>query len=674
MINFPIFDRLDIKNYGLFPGAKESEPGLHIQFLPGLTLVLGANGLGKTTLVRIIFRILTGPYDIPRIEDSQGLGTKRLEAKALSIRDRKTFADRVMDGAKDAEARLSFGLGSSKVVVERRLSDLRLLRLTIDSDDVEIKSEKTYQKEITKLAGTSSYGDWILLLRFLIFYFEDRRALVWDPSAQKQILRILLLNPKDSKRWTKDEREILELDSRMRNLNAAIRREERALAEVESKLETSAEILAELSRLTVQQQADDESYERLEGELVAVDLARRQARQRLLNSEQERESQFRAIERTKLATISSKFPSQSETARYILAQLLSDQVCIVCGTHVPGVEADFVNRIAEARCVVCGSDLTDVDMLGHEHSNGSDAELKQKAMDLADLNVDIEEAARALADVETEYDEMTGSIDTARDNINDRSRRIALLVRRLPPDEAEIHDQRSGLDLMHEHIDEMRSQLESLREQFGDFVENVNQDIAVFKDEIKASFDQYAEGFLLEICQLTWSPQKAKIGQTGSPVDFPAFQLDMTGSDFPTPVRRNTPQQVSESQREFIDLAFRMALMSVASGVGSSLIIDAPESSLDAVFAPRAADVFSLYSSLTPGNRLIITSNLVEGQLLPSLIGLLEPEERSVRVTDLVEIAEPTAAVREKRSEYERVIGDLLASAPSKGIDEGTED
>ena len=61
-------------------------------------------------------------------------------------------------------------------------------------------------------------------------------------------------------------------------------------------------------------------------------------------------------------------------------------------------------------------------------------------------------------------------------------------------------------------------------------------------------------------------------------IEFPAFDLDMSGVDFPSPSRRRGPEQVSESQREFIDLAFRMALIDVASnGRGGSLIIDAPE-------------------------------------------------------------------------------------------------
>ena len=60
MINFPIFEQLDVTGFGLFPGKADGPRGLNIKFQPGLTLILGANGLGKTTLIMILYRLLTG--------------------------------------------------------------------------------------------------------------------------------------------------------------------------------------------------------------------------------------------------------------------------------------------------------------------------------------------------------------------------------------------------------------------------------------------------------------------------------------------------------------------------------------------------------------------------------------------------------------------------------------
>ena len=113
---------------------------------------------------------------------------------------------------------------------------------------------------------------------------------------------------------------------------------------------------------------------------------------------------------------------------------------------------------------------------------------------------------------------------------------------------------------------------------------------------------------------------------------------------------------MSESQREFIDLSFRMALMVVAAEeeAGATLVVDAPESSLDAVFVGRAADVLGRFASPVLGNCLLLTSNLTDGALIPRLLSYIgDSVER--RVVDLFEVAEPTAAVREFNEEYAAV-------------------
>jgi hypothetical protein len=129
----------------------------------------------------------------------------------------------------------------------------------------------------------------------------------------------------------------------------------------------------------------------------------------------------------------------------------------------------------------------------------------------------------------------------------------------------------------------------------------------------------------------------------------------MASAAFRSPVRRKGPEHVSESQREFIDLSFRMALMAVADRqAGSTLVIDAPESSLDAVFVHRAADVLGRFAASDRGNRLVITSNLSDADLIPRLLQQVKGDATE-RLVDLFEIAEPTAAVREHRDEYAAV-------------------
>ena len=216
----------------------------------------------------------------------------------------------------------------------------------------------------------------------------------------------------------------------------------------------------------------------------------------------------------------------------------------------------------------------------------------------------------------------------------------------------------------------MRSRTEALttdltekREAFRAFINSQNRAMVTHSSAIMEKFAAFAGGFLLETVNLVWAPQKARVGQTGETIQFPAFELDMTGTKFPTAVRRTGPEHVSESQREFIDLAFRMSLMQVASEQGlSSLVIDAPESSLDAVFVTRAAEVLAKFADSQSGNRLTITTNLVEGELIPELLKRsASPGDRISRVVNLFEIAEPTAAIRALKTEYRDLMNRLIS-------------
>lgn len=661
MINFPVFEDLDVQDFGLYPG-KADKPGLKVGFKPGLTLILGANGLGKTTLITIIFRLLTGPFDIPALASRSDLGNASLKVAALGTTAKAIFAQRVTDGARDAIARLSFVIGTDKLVVERRLKDLALTKFLVNGVPQKAEDLTVFQPMIAKMVGVWSFGDWILLLRHMVFYFEDRRQLVWDASAQRQLLRTLLLPPAVAQAWTEDERTILELDSRMRNLRFAAYREEQALTEVETKVRDSVDVREELKALEGLQKTDVARREKLDNVFVDLDNRRQHSRLRFLKAQQERESRYREFERAKLRAVEARFPQRSDSARYILEQLFAEADCLVCGNHVPQAAALIEKRIAENDCVICGSNLTDPS-LEVPSAKLADRRVKKAQLALEAIEPELADADQQRTSSEAEFDKTGIELAELDAKVSERTARIDLLVQRLPPGEQEIHKQRSELASMRSRVDALTKELTEKRNNFSAFVDTQNQTMAQKSATIMSAFSGFASGFLLETVNLVWAPQRARIGQTGEPIEFPAFELDMTGANFPTAVRRTGPEQVSESQREFIDLAFRMALMQVASVSDfSSMVIDAPESSLDAVFVTRAADVLARFADSKLGNRLITTSNLVEGELIPELLTRAAPSgDRVSRVVDLFKLAEPTAAIRELGGEYDRIMKNLMA-------------
>ena len=86
LVNLPHIDELTIDGYVLYPGP-ESDPGLHHNFLSGVNVVVGINGIGKTTLLLMLFRMLAGAKDL-RIADELG-GSQRSLA-SVDNADRKS--------------------------------------------------------------------------------------------------------------------------------------------------------------------------------------------------------------------------------------------------------------------------------------------------------------------------------------------------------------------------------------------------------------------------------------------------------------------------------------------------------------------------------------------------------------------------------------------------------
>lgn len=380
----------------------------------------------------------------------------------------------------------------------------------------------------------------------------------------------------------------------------------------------------------------------------------------LLNLEQTRDRRYRDLEQAKLNAINSALPSASENARYILAQLMTSGRCLTCGTLVPTVATQLSGRIKTHHCVVCDSLLATKDEVVVPIA----AALITKAeTEIDDFDVSI----AALKSTITSLTEDIEKRDRARHEVRlrqlERSVAISKLEAELPNEGGSQRGRFNVIAAMRADLEERKEQLAKLRASYGKVLGPINTQLRELSDRIKSAFEQVAREFLLEELRLDWSPYRSSLGQTGPAFELPAFGLDMGGGAFPSLVRRESPDQVSESQREFIDLAFRMALISVAGiETAGSLVIDAPESSLDSVFVRRASAVLGRFAR-GKSNRLIITSNLVDGDLIPFRLRDGAHVSKAANIVNLFEIAAPTAATERLAHEYEAAQRRLLKPA-----------
>jgi len=116
--------------------------------------------------------------------------------------------------------------------------------------------------------------------------------------------------------------------------------------------------------------------------------------------------------------------------------------------------------------------------------------------------------------------------------------------------------------------------------------------------------------------------------------------------------RRRTPNDVSESQRELIDLAFRFALLEAAEATGrSTLVMETPEASLDELAMERVGHALQEFATMG-ANRLVATSNLTNAGMIAWLFGGpikddVELRKRYGHTVNLLILSEKNRALRD---------------------------
>ena len=642
---------MKIQHYGLYPGP-ERNGTFEVDFRSGLTLVLGANGLGKTTLMTLIFRLVAGTHDLSLPDE---VGYASLENHEINRAARRQFADRVNDGAQHARAELRFSVSKVEFVVERELTELAMVRLEVDGKALPTE-EQAFHAAILKASGLGTFADWLLILRTLVFFFEDRRALVWDPGAQRQLLRCLFLSPAQAGEWTRQERSILALDSRMRNLQAALRREQRERRKTVDRIRGASNIRAALSAAESSLERLNARHEDLVARVEAGEDERQRARLSALRAQGEHDQALRELERARLLSIESHLPKAEESMRFLYARLMSDETCLACGTHgLSAKRRELTLALAHRQCLVCESVLPAPNDAVVDVGDRRIQELQDR---VESTLIRALEQARLRDEVNARYQADSEHLSECAVERNDVQDNIRSLISQLPPDERKATEQQSKLHAIEELVAQLRGDLQLERAQFAASLDSYRAEIQTKAAAVKLHFEQIANGFLFEESGLSWAPERRIVGQAGGmdPVEYPAFAVELSGSDFVGLQRRASPNQVSESQREFIDLAFRMALIEVASpDRASTLAIDAPESSLDAVFVDKAAQVLSQFARSSTGSRLIVTSNLGAGELVPQLLRATgAPGHRMDPLVDLFAAGVPTRAMLESKDAYDR--------------------
>lgn len=688
-IVFPVLRRLSVDGYELY--QPPNSRGIDHAFTKGVHVIAGINGLGKTTLLNIMYRALLGPKDMSK-EDG---GLASTQHKLVDWRNKKYFRARVRDGARRAVLTAEITFGTRLLTVKRSLATLEVQSLSLDGVPEETATQERYQELAVKLSGTASYFDFFAVLRFLIFFLEDRPELIWDRRSQFDMFRLLFYDRHAAGAAAEAYDEVQKFDSQYRNQRVPIRAAQEELAQYDAAEQSgaAAEIRGLRRALLAAQEKDAEFGE-------AIELARSEYEGTKLRREKCRldlEEVRRAFEAEQELFYQDVFPDVAATAEHAFLNLAAGGGCLVCGNKSAAAADRLREFAAKHQCPICESPPE------QQENVVSSASFSQKRLDRASKEVDRlrDELRRLDQELEAADRALRDQLEERRDSVEELTalqRKLATLQRQVTPDliEALVTDDEDQIAVKRKFVEQGEARLSSIlasrtsaEATYRALKDGQQQRLSKKLATVKKAFARIAKHLLAETCLLRDNKDSRKIGQEGETFDFPILEVMMssavfTGSTSP----REDVTSVSESQREFIDLAFRMALMEAAAEdhTPTMLVLETPEASLDSLFVTEAGALFREFAAggAPMGNVFIASTNLNDENMIPALFGAKRPparqpvnaddeillgsdsekqarhdapilpvEERSAHVVNLLALSLPNAALRNHREYYE---------------------
>jgi hypothetical protein len=597
-IKLPIYRHVHVDGYQMFPGTHD-HPGLVHAFTPGLHLVAGVNGLGKSTVLLMLYHGLVGPASV-RNDD---FGVPQPEIVPQRFSDR--FRRRVADGARSSNLSLSFAIGQDEFKISRSLYDLSIRSWELNGAAQNI-DERTYKTAVTNSMHVGSFADVLVILNLIVFMFEDRDFLMWSPLAQRNVLRALFMSPNEGNILSERAQNVATANSAYRNLLYISNRDRRQLVRDKAALALADALSAEYHTLQRAMAAHAEVLDDLYDKRRDGDEARTEARSTVEAAKFNYDDLLRETEALKLGRVANAFPSATEAGRYVLARIIGDEECLVCGATGGPLVDKWIAAVADRACPVCGAppqeQETVVPAVAVDAARIAKAEerlaVARQALDTATREYELKLAG---------YDELQGEIDKVLRERHSHEQRTRQIAGSLPPSPPAVRALEERVAKQRETLEGLQKEQHIAEHEFSAVFGSFQRSIATRADQIRERFAGRISEFLVERAEITLTTIRAPIGESGQSYDWPSFLLSMTSGTFDNPSPRRYRSEVSMSQGEFIDLSFRLALVEVAADGGpGSLVFDAPEASLDALFMRRAGSFLTRFTHANRENRLIV--------------------------------------------------------------------
>jgi len=599
---------VELRRFSLYT----QEPNIRVQIPDGVFCLAGANGLGKSTFLAAVNFGLTG---IVREHSRDFQSVDEFYKYSMGYSD-QFFTGRITEEDRlAAEVSLQFEVGEHSYQITRGIfepDELRGLHIfNKESNELFFDGEKLtpgdrqeeYKNQLTADVGLASFEQFVFLQHFVFTFDESRHLLLWDQPALNQALYLCMgTDYKHAQQADKLRREMEKAGSLARNYNWRASQVSKEI-ELLKKNSTTQAPEVDLEELSNQHQSLQKELEELQKGVETkqarfndAQLAHMRLSSELTTVQNEYEMRF------------SEYANQHSSVEThpLINETFSAQKCALCGAEGSSIVQLIKRSLDNKKCPLCGSDLS-------THTEAIDMLVKLQEIDerINSIKEQLKNASRTRERVADELHRVESARATKLEKLEEFEKANEDLLY-YSKNENELDAAiRNKLELLRDMLrrkKEKYAERDKKKQKYLGLQQELQDAYTVAQMKFVPSFRELAELFLgidLDI-HMNFSKSVSAPGVS--------LTLEMRGS-----VRRQE-QQLSESQRFFLDIALRMALAEYAVqslSSGASLFIDTPEGSLDIAYESRVGQMFARFAQKR--HNIIMTANINSSQILQRL-------------------------------------------------------
>lgn len=630
-LRLPQIESVSLRRFSLYT----ANPNVGFNCNNGVLCLVGANGIGKSTLLSAINFCLTGIVSDPN---------RPFESMDEYYRFSRDFSSRYFRGRidgtdeKDAEICIVFHLGTCSYEVRRGMfepDELRALTITTRADKAVVletegmsrgERHTRYAERFVQDSGLSSFEEFVFLQHFVFTFDEQRKMLFWNQRVlERALYRAFGLESDMAQRADTMRREIEQEDSRVRNYQWEATRKTKRINDIRAKTQAASGAKQQFDSLSENYKDLSKQFEEDSKVLREIEDSIKDANLRLAEVSV-RETSLR----DEYATFfDRRFNLRPPLNKHpLITQSLGEHACGLCGNTTNEAIAGIVEHAKAADCPLCGSNLMPATSVSADTTR-----LQAIDRELADMKKSIRDVLATLDSLRKAEGKARNRFDSTKDKLDQFDRENSSTLAALRQSLSTSGTSAASLDVFREEL----AALEKDKQTAYDNREALKRKLFELQKALELEYAQAEKVFVPRFAELA--------GRfLGMPLTVQLDARQSVGLNLVVTVRGNArrqQQQLSESQRFFLDIALRMALTEHMSDpmARGGMFIDTPEGSLDIAYEKRAGDMLAMF--VEAGHQILMTANLNSSQLLLELADRCRRQRMQLcRMTDWAELSD----------------------------------